>query len=165
MRPGRALLAVGGVLNLGVAALHVAMVIAGPAAYRYFGAGRLASLAADGSPLPALITLPMAVVFAGCGLYALSGAGLAPRLPLLRTGLVTIGAVFTLRGLFLPLELHALARAPQALPPRQLVFSVVSLVIGLLYLAGTVATWRGLDPAALAHRDLERVIQLVGGGD
>jgi hypothetical protein len=141
---GRALVA-GGALSLGVAALHVACVLVGPAAYRYFGAGeRMAALAAAGSPVPALVTLAIGVMFALCGAWAFSGAGVIPRLFLLRTGLVLIGSVYALRGLFLPLEIRRLVLAPGSLPPRVLVFSAVSLTIGLLYLAGTVASWRTL---------------------
>jgi hypothetical protein len=144
---GRGALLAGGVLCLGVAALHVGIVVAGPAAYRYFGAGeRLAAPAAAGSPVPALITLGMTAVFAIMGLYALAGAGFLPRLPLLRAGLVLIGAVYTLRGLFLPLEIRRMLLAPGALPVRMLVFSAVSLTIGLLVLAGTMAQWRALGP-------------------
>jgi hypothetical protein len=142
---GRALVT-GGCLSLGVAALHAGIVVAGPAAYRYFGAGeRMAALAAAGSPVPALITLAMTAVFAVMGLYALAGAGRLRWLPLLRTGLVLIGSLYTLRGLFLPLEVRRVLLAPGALPPRELVFSAVSLTIGLLYLAGTVAGWRALS--------------------
>lgn len=145
MSAGRGALVVGGCLSLGIALLHVGCVIVGPAAYRYFGAGeRLAALAAAGSPVPALVTLGIAVAFALFGLWALSGAGLAPRLILRRTGLVAIGAVFALRGLFLPLELRRLVLTPGSLPPRELVFSAVSLMVGLLYLIGTAAEWRAL---------------------
>jgi hypothetical protein len=140
---GRRLLILAGALSAGIALLHVACILIGPAAYRYFGAGeRLASLAAAGSPVPALITAGIAAVFAVFGLYAFSGAGLVPRLPLLRTGLIAVGAVFTPRGLFLPLEIMAMLARPGAIPSRELVFSAVSLVIGLAYLGGATIEWR-----------------------
>jgi hypothetical protein len=139
------LLVLAGALSTGVALLHVACILVGPAAYRYFGAGeRLATLAAAGSPVPALITAGIAAAFAVFGLYAFSGAGLVPRLPLLRPGLIAVGAVFTLRGLFLPLEILAMIARPGAIPSRELVFSAVSLVIGLAYLGGVAMAWRGL---------------------
>ena len=146
MSAGRGALLAGGVLCLGVAALHVGIFAAGPVAYRYFGAGeRMAALAVSGSPVPALLTLAMTTVFAVMGFYALAGAGRFRRLPLPRTGLMTAGAIFTLRGLLLLLQIRWLLIAPGSLPPRMLVFSAVSLVIGLLYLAGTVAEWRALS--------------------
>jgi len=162
---GHALVA-GGCLSLGVAALHAGIVIAGPAAYRYFGAGeRMAALAAAGSPAPALITLGMTAVFAVMGLYALAGAGRLRRLPRLRTGLVLIGTAYTLRGLFLPLELRRVLLTPGALPLRELVFSAVSLVMGLLYLAGTSAEWRTLSARrAAGHRSWSAVRRGGRGG-
>jgi hypothetical protein len=145
MAAGRKLLILAGALSVGVALLHVACILVGPEAYRYFGAGeRLASLAAAGSPVPALITAAFALVFMICGLYGFAGAGLAPRLPLLRTGLIAMGAVYALRGLFLPLEIRALLVKPGLIPSRELVFSAVSLVIGLAYLAGVMIHWREL---------------------
>jgi hypothetical protein len=49
-------------------------------------------------PLLLTLGLLMALVFAVCGLYGLSGAGLIRRLPLLHLGLFEIGLVCTLRG-------------------------------------------------------------------
>ena len=46
------------------------------------------------------------------GLYALSGAGVIRRLPLLRTALVGIGSLFLLRGLFIILNLLGRAGGP-----------------------------------------------------
>jgi hypothetical protein len=149
MTAGRRLLILAGALSVGVALLHVACILIGPAAYRYFGAGeRLASLAAAGSPVPALITAGFAAVFAVCGLYAFSGAGLVSRLPLLRTGLIAVGAVYTLRGLFLPVEILAMIARPGSIASRELVFSAMSLVIGLAYLGGVAVAWRGLGRRA-----------------
>lgn len=149
MVAGRRLLVLAGAPSAGVALLHVACILVGPAAYRYFGAGeRLASLAAAGSPVPALITAGIAVVFAAFGLYAFSGAGLVPPLPLLRTGLIVMGVVYTLRGLFLPLEMMAMLARPGSIPSREPVFSAVSLVIGLAYLGGVAVVWRWLGRRA-----------------
>jgi hypothetical protein len=143
--PGRAALFLGGLMVLGVAVLHVAMIFVGAPAYRYFGAGgRMAQMAAAGSPVPALITLAAVVVFVAVGLYGLSGAGRLRRLPLLRTGLVAIGTVFTLPGIALVAELSVFVHAAHAPPVRFLVFSAVSLAIGLFYLVGTVVTWQAL---------------------
>ncbi|MBI5710315.1 MAG: hypothetical protein HZC42_08440 [Candidatus Eisenbacteria bacterium] len=138
-----ALLMAAGCSSFAVALLHVGIVFAGPAAYRWFGAGeRMATLAAQGSPLPAIVTLAIAAVFAIFGLYAVSGAGAMSRLPLLRVGLLAIGAIYTLRGLLLVAEVRAVMANPAALPPRELVFSAASLAIGLLYLVGTISSWR-----------------------
>ncbi len=150
MSIGRMSLVLGGCLSIGIALLHVSFPIIGPPAYRWFGGNSFASMAASGSPVPAIISLVFAVLFAGCGLYAFSGAGLAPRLPLVRTALVTIGMLYTLRGISLPFEIRAVLVMPDRVPPRLLAFSSVSLVTGLAYLVGVVSAWRGIGGSARA---------------
>ena len=100
-----------------------------------------------GSWAPALITLGLTTVFARWSAYACSGAGVVRRLPLLRTALILIGSVYTLRGLVLGPQLVWFFSGYRALvPPRQLVFSGVSLVIGVSYLIGVRASWASLRP-------------------
>ena len=129
-----------------VAALHLLIVVAGGPAYRYFGAGeRMARLAEQGSARPGLITFGLALMFAVWAAYGCSGAGLLRRLPLLRTGLITIGIIYTLRGLLLgPQMVWFLSGHRSAVPPRQLAFSAAALVIGLAYLIGTQRAWARL---------------------
>ncbi len=89
----------------------------------------------------------VALIFAIWGLYGLSGAGLLRRLPLLRLALLVIGAIYTLRGLLLiPLLLASLGllASPEPILPQALLASLVSLLIGCLYLAGTFTAWRDL---------------------
>lgn len=124
--------------SFAVALLHAVIIGIGAPAYRYFGAGDLAPLAEQGSPMPALITSFLVVLFAVWGAYALSGAGVIRRLPLLRVGLILIAAIYTLRGLLLIPELIQLGRGALA-APRMAVFSAVSLAIGILHIAGLVA--------------------------
>jgi hypothetical protein len=142
--PGSILLLLASLASFLIALLHLAIVFIGRKAYGYFGAAQLIPLLDKGSPWPAIITFGLAVIFALCGLYGLSGAGLLPHLPLLRLGLIDIGAVFTLRGLALVREIPQFIRQSASLPGRELVFSSVSLVIGLLYLVGLVLRWREL---------------------
>lgn len=147
MLDGTRLLTFAGAASLGIALLHVIAVPVGPPAYRFFGAGEaLARLAEQGSSKPALLTLAIAAAFALFGVYALSGAALLPRLPLLRTILLGIGLIYALRGLALPQQLLALW-ASRPLPPRFAVFSAAALVVGLAYLAGTLLSWERLRPA------------------
>jgi hypothetical protein len=147
---GRLLLAVGGVESFLIAVLHLAIIVIGPAGYRYFGAGELAPMAERGSMVPALLTLFIAVVFAVWGAYGLSGAGLLPRLPLLRPALLAIGTIFCLRGLVVVLELIHAARG-HPLIPRSLLFSLTALVAGLLYLGGAVLSWGSLSQSEGTH--------------
>lgn len=138
-------LAVAGWLSAAVAALHVVIVFLGPPAYRYFGAGEdMARQAEAGSLFPAALTLFIAAVFAVFALYAFAGAGRLRRPPLLRTGLTAISAIYLARGLLLLPEMARYAQDSGAVMPRHLAFSFTSLVIGILYLAGTVLLWSGL---------------------
>jgi hypothetical protein len=54
----------------------------------------MAQLDERGSPVPALVTVAITAVLAIWSAYGFSGAGLLRRLPLLRTGLVTIGFAY-----------------------------------------------------------------------
>lgn len=142
------LLKAAGVASALVAALHFVIIFAGAPAYRYFGAGeRMARMSERGAFQPALLTLILVIIFSGWAAYAFSGAGMIGKLPLLRTSLVLIGLVYTLRGLILAPQIYLFAVGNgSAVPPRHLAFSAASLAIGLLYLAGTKATWPNLRP-------------------
>lgn len=118
------------------ALLHVGCILFGPPWYRFFGAGeQMARLAAAGSPVPALITAGIATLLALWAAYALSGAGVIRRFPLLRPALFTIAGIYLLRGL------AGLALAAFAPGERSVAFwcwsSLICLGIGALYLAGT----------------------------
>lgn len=119
-----------------VSLLHVAIVLIGPWAYRYFGAGELAPMAEQGSLVPAIATLGIAAVFAVFALYALAGAGLVRRkLPVLRPVLIGLGVIYTLRGLLVFIEIYFLLRGKPLLA-HMTVFSLVSLVLGIAHLVG-----------------------------
>ncbi len=146
MKLRRILLVPAGVLSLAVAVFQAAIGFS-PALCAYFGAP--AALMANPTMLIAA-SLVMAVVFAVCGLYAFSGAGVIRRLPLLRLGLIAIGGVYTLNGLnAIPglLIVAGLIHTPAPVPPQALISVLVSLGIGLAYLVGTVAGWPVLSPS------------------
>ncbi len=133
----------GGILSFVVALLHLVIIFVGAPAYRYFGAGEdMATAAESGSAFPALITLVLVAVFTIWGLYAFSGAGVIRRLPLLTIALLLIGAIYTLRGVFVFQQIFQIATSSVQVAPREVVFSLVSLVIGLAYLVGTVINWK-----------------------
>lgn len=136
----------GGILSFAVALLHVGIIFGGASAYRYFGAGEeMATAAESGSAFPAVLTLILVAIFAIWGFYGLSGAGVVRRLPLLKIALILIGAVYTLRGLAVFQQLFRIATSSADVAPREIVFSLVSLVIGLAYLIGTMGLSGHLD--------------------
>ena len=136
MKAGRTLLLVAAWLSFLLAVLHVGMIAVGAPAYRYFGAGELmVRLAEQGSWFPSVVTAGATVLFTLAGAYALSAAGRLPRMAFVRLALVCIVAVYTLRGLFL------FAQLAEPTPTRELVFSAVSLSVGLVYAAALTVVW------------------------
>lgn len=137
-------LIVAGCLSLAAAAVHLAAIVGGPDWYRFFGAGEpLAQMAERGSWTPALLTLGIAGVLAVWAAYAFSGAGLIGRLPLLRTGLVVISAIYLARGLmvFAP---AAMGRSDLS-PAFLLWSSLIVLALGIVYAVGTWLAWSDLS--------------------
>jgi len=135
----------GGLLSAAAALLHVAVIIGGPDWYRFFGAGEAMARAAErGSWRPAAITAGIATILAIWSAYAFSGAGLIPRLPLIRTGLVTISAIYLARGLIL---FPTLALKPQLIDAFTVWSSLIVLVYGAAYAVGTWRAWAYLGKA------------------
>jgi hypothetical protein len=126
-----------------VAALaHLAVIAGGPAWYRFFGAGERMAVAAErGLLIAPLTTAAIAAVLAIWSAYAFSGAGLIPRLPLLRLGLITITTIYLVRGLWIIPGLPLFGRSEMF----ALVSFAIVLVIGVTYAIGTWTAWRTLS--------------------
>jgi hypothetical protein len=141
------LLILAGILSF-LVALFQAVVTFSPAWSLYFGAPeKLVS----NVPLLYVTGLVAAVLFGIFGLYAMSGAGYIRHLPLLRGVLLAIGCLYVLRGLLvIPIILITAGylQSSRPIPTTGLASSLVSLLIGLLYLAGTIGSWRSLRPAS-----------------
>jgi len=127
------------VVDVLAALLHVGCIVFGAPWYRFFGAGeRMAEMAAAGQRYPTLVSSAIVAVLTLWGLYALSGAGVLPRLPLLRVVLCIVTALFLLRGVAgIPLAFRETGRPP--------VFwwwsSAICLGIGTLHLIGLWQVW------------------------
>jgi len=134
----------GGWLSVAAAVLHLACIVGGPDWYRFFGAGEtIAQADARGSWVPAAMTVGIATVLAIWAAYAFAGAGLIRRLPLLRTGLVVISAIYLVRGLFV-FAPSAFGRSD--LPPAFMFWSsLIVLVYGICYAVGTWLAWPHLS--------------------
>ncbi len=131
-------LVAGGVLSAAAAILHLAVIAGGPDWYRFFGAGEgMARMAERGMLQPTLITLGIVAILAVWAAYAFAGAGLIRRLPLMRTALVAISAVYLLRGLVLA---PMLAFRPERVDAFTVWSSLIVLVYGILYAVGTMAS-------------------------
>ena len=154
-RPARAL-QIAGWTNIALAAAHVVCLIWAYSAFRAVGIEedmrRLAEQ--SGAALPYVVTLIVAAGFLVFGLYGLSGAGIVRRLPLLRGALVSIAAVYILRGTLLG-GFAAVAAGDAA----QIAFAAAALAIGLGYASGVVAPHHSIPPTAsvaAAHRRARR---------
>jgi len=129
----------GGLLSAAAALLHVMIIFGGPDWYRFFGAGEgMARMAERGLLYPTIVASGIALVLLIWALYAFSGAGRIRRLPLLRTGLLTISAIYLLRGL---VPLPMLATNPGAVDAFVIWSSLIVLVYGLCYAVGTWLAW------------------------
>lgn len=136
----------GGWLSLGASLLHLACIAGGPDWYRFLGAGEDMARAAElGRIYPALYTLAIAVVLAIWATYAFAGAGRIRRLPLMRTALVLISAIYLIRGLILAPILVFYPHAVPAIGPFEIWSSLIVLIYGLTYAIGTWHAWPSLS--------------------
>jgi hypothetical protein len=141
-------LIIGATLSALAALLHVGCIVFGASWYRFFGAGeRMAQLAAAGDWRPTLITSGIVLVLATWSLYALSGAGVLPRLPLVRTALFLITGIYLLRGVA-GVALAAFAPGNNG-PEFWWWSSAICLTIGAVHLFGMVQAWPRLTRAAV----------------
>jgi hypothetical protein len=103
----------------------------------------MAQLSEAGSYRPAIITAAIACVLGIWGLYALSGAGVIVKLPLLRTVLCLITGVYLLRGiagLILPFVMNHPVITQNSMT-FWLVSSTICCVFGVFHLFGTINVW------------------------
>jgi hypothetical protein len=138
-------LIVGGTLTAAAALLHVAIIFGGPDWYRFFGAGEgMARAAERGHARPTIIAAGIALILLVWAAYAFSGAGLIRRLPLVRTGLVAISAIYLLRA---AAPIPMLIANPGSVDAFLVWSSLIVLVYGLAYAVGTWTAWPALSRA------------------
>lgn len=134
----RSPLRIGGWANLAIAAAHVVGLIWAWTMFTAVGIEHeMRELAALGAGLPYLLTLMTAAVFVVFGLYALSGAGDLRRLPLLRTALVEVAAIYVSRA-----TLFGGIDAVRDADATQIGFAAIALMIGLCYAYGVTLVSR-----------------------
>ena len=140
-------LQVAGLLSFAAAALHIAVILGGSSWYRFFGAGeRMAQMAEKGSLQPALITFSISIVLAIWGAYAWSGAGILPKLPLLKIVLIAITSIYLLRGVA-GVVAPLVSSHPQITQNSTNFWvwsSIICLIFGLVHLKGIVSEWASL---------------------
>ena len=131
----------GGLLSAVASLAHLGCIVKGPVWYRFFGAPELLIRGVEnGDPTLHWMTAGIAAILATWSAYAFAGAGLIRRLPLMRTALVAISAVYLARGaLIVPVMFQP--------NPRTFDFwsSLIVLVYGLVYAIGTARAWYSLS--------------------
>jgi len=133
-----------GCLSAAAALLHLAVIVGGPDWYRFFGAGEpLARAAERGEMTPHLMAVAIAAILAVWAAYAFAGAGAIRRLPLMRTALVLISAIYLIRGMFV--FSPALFARPDLSSAFMLWSSLIVLIYGLTYAIGTWRAWPELS--------------------
>jgi hypothetical protein len=135
-------LIIAGTLSAIVAILHIGCIYFGASWYRFFGAGeKMAVLAERGSIQPTLITSGIVLVLVIWSLYALSGAGLIFRLPLIRLTLVLITLIYLVRGI----AGFFLVNSPMGRSPEFWIWSSsICLCLGIIHLIGLKQQWGNL---------------------
>jgi hypothetical protein len=136
--PHNYLLLAGGYFSLAFAAFQVSAIWWSASSVKYFGGP--AELRMERPILYALLCLAVGAIVAVFGVYALSGAGRIRRLPLLRTVLISVTTIYLLRGLLFIPQVPVVLKHPGLV--RFLVFSAISLCLGLVHLAGVVQLYR-----------------------
>lgn len=141
-QPGQSFLLVGAVLSAIAALMHVGCIVFGAPWYRFFGAGeKMAQMADAGDPRAAAMTSVIVLVLFLWALYAVSGAGLIGPLPLLRTGLFVIAAIYVMRGLAI---LPMLMLSREQATPFWWWSSAICLGFGLVHVQGLRLLWTSL---------------------
>lgn len=143
--PGSGWLLAAGWLSLAAALIHLLVIVGGPDWYRFFGAGEgMAKAAERGEWTPVIVTLGIASLLGVWAAYAFSGAGAIIHLPLLRTGLCLISAIYLVRGLaVVPLKILR----PDLSDAFALWSSLIVLAFGLVHAVGTWRAWSYLAPS------------------
>jgi hypothetical protein len=141
--PANPALLVAGAGSVAAGVAHLACIVGGPDWYRFFGAGEgMARAVEQGRWQPHVMTAVIAIVLFGWAWFAFAAAGLVPRPPLLRIGLIAITLVLLLRAAaaFVP----GVWRAEHT-PTFIIVSSLIVLVLGLAFLIGTIKAWPTLS--------------------
>ena len=96
-------LVAGAALSAVAALLHLACIAFGAPWYRFMGAGeQMVKMVSNGRWYPTVVTLIIAAVLSIWSLYALSGAGVIPKLPFVRLALCAITGIYLLRAVAFP---------------------------------------------------------------
>ena len=131
-----AILVVASAFSASAAIIHFACAFKDASCFRRLGAGdRFIRSVSQGRWYPRFFTFIIGMLLSLWSLYALSGAGVIPRLPLINLVLSAIAMVYLLRAISFPLLKPVITGNSDTF---WYVSSSISLVIGLFHLVGLV---------------------------
>lgn len=134
---GSILLNVAGMASLAIAVLQFVMYFGGPAVYRYCGTPEpLIRLRVRHPGFVFLVECALFVLFSVFAAYAFSGSELIGPLPWRARGLAVIALVYLLRGALVVVQFTGRITLSG---PRDILYSVFALLIGLAY---AIPVWR-----------------------
>lgn len=132
--PGKAMLVMAAAIAIFTALAHSSCIFLGPECYAFQMAPEsIVTSAREGTAFAAIATLVVSAIFVIWAAYALSGAGLILRLPLLPLGIYTISFLCIVRGL---LGIQLWIRKPEVMSTFGNVSSWIWFATGLLFLVG-----------------------------
>lgn len=131
---GVILLVLAACIALGTAVAHMSCIFLGPECYAVqLAPAQVIASAVDGTYLAPISTICVSIIFVILALYALSGAGIIRKLPLLHYGIYAVAMLCIIRGI-LPLQLWL--RHPDKVNDMVFYAGVLWLVTGLFFLFG-----------------------------
>lgn len=135
---GVILLALAAAIAMTTAVAHLSCIYFGPVCYvAQMAPMSIVESAKAGTFLAPFATVFVSAIFIVLGLYALSGAQLIRRLPLLSLGIYTIATLCIVRGV-LPLQLWF--RHPDKVNDTVFYVGLVWLITGFFYVVGYLVT-------------------------
>ena len=132
----------GGLANILAGFLHIGVIIFGASWYQFFGAGQsMVQMVKEGGIFPHLLTLAIALLLFGWGVYAFAGAYHSFVLPYTRWVILCITSVYLIRGIggfFIKPDIDY----TQAFLWYS---SAICIIIGGIHAIGLIQVWRQLE--------------------
>lgn len=132
----------GAMLSAVAALLHLACLYFGAPLFRFLGTEAMAKMYESGNTAhPIIACVILATILFSWSAYALSGAGVIRKLPLLRFALIGITSVYLIRGLAFPF-------LTSYFPENSMLFwylsSAIVFAFGLIHFMGVKQVWARL---------------------
>ena len=132
----------GAMLSAVAALLHLACIYFGAPLFRFLGTEAMPKMYESGNTThPIIACVILATILFSWSAYALSGAGVIRKLPLLRFALIGITSVYLIRGLAFPF-------LTSYFPENSMLFwylsSAVVFAFGLIHFMGVKQAWARL---------------------